>query len=221
LSFRIILVKNRNWLPFERKKKISNKTRMVYKPYSQYSQIIKFDELQSPDAHWELLESIGEGTYGEVFKARNLKTGQYAAVKVMESINEVIEEIEEEYMILKDLSNQDNLPNFYGIYLKRYNDEDQLWLVLELCSNGSVTDLVKSLIKIGVKLDENLIAYILKQTLQALEHLHKHHVMHRDVKGHNILITEDGTIKLVDFGVSAHLKNSVGRRNTSVGTPFW
>jgi myosin III len=192
---------------------------MVYKPYSQYSQIIKFDELQSPDAHWELLESIGEGTYGEVFKARNLKTGQYAAVKVMESINEVIEEIEEEYMILKDLSNQDNLPNFYGIYLKRYNDEDQLWLVLELCSNGSVTDLVKSLIKIGVKLDENLIAYILKQTLQALEHLHKHHVMHRDVKGHNILITEDGTIKLVDFGVSAHLKNSVGRRNTSVGTP--
>ena len=194
---------------------------MVYKPYSQYSQIIKFDELQSPDNYWELLESIGEGTYGEVFKARNLKTGHDAAVKVMESINEVIEEIEEEYMILKDLSNQDNLPNFYGIYLKRYNDEDQLWLVLELCSNGSVTDLVKSLIKIGVKLDENLIAYILRQTLQALEHLHKHHVMHRDVKGHNILITEDGTIKLVDFGVSAHLKNSVGRRNTSVGTPFW
>ena len=88
---------------------------MVYKPYSQYSQIIKFDELQAPDNYWELLESIGEGTYGEVFKARNLKTGQYAAVKVMESINEVIEEIEEEYMILKDLSNQDNLPNFYGI----------------------------------------------------------------------------------------------------------
>ena len=89
------------------------------------------------------------------------------------------------------------------------------------CSNGPTTDLVKSLIKIGLKLDEQMIAHILHQTLLALEHLHKNHVMHRDVKGHNILITEAGTIKLVDFGVSAHLKNSVGRRNTSVGTPFW
>lgn len=194
---------------------------MVYKPYSQYSQIIKFDELQAPDNDWELLESIGEGTYGEVFKARNLKTGQYAAVKVMESINEVIEEIEEEYMILRDLSNHPNLPKFHGIFMKKHNDDDQLWLVLELCSNGSVTDLAKSLIKMGLKLDEPMIAHILRQTLSALEHLHKHHVMHRDVKGHNILITENGTIKLVDFGVSAHLKSSVGRRNTSVGTPFW
>lgn len=194
---------------------------MVYKPYSQYSQIIKFDELQSPDNQWELLESIGEGTYGEVFKARNIQTGQYAAVKVMESINEVIEEIEEEYMILRDLSNHPNLPKFHGIFMKKYNEEDQLWLVLELCSNGSVTDLAKSLIKMGLKLEEAMIAHILRQTLLALEHLHKHHVMHRDVKGHNILITENGTIKLVDFGVSAHLKNSVGRRNTSVGTPFW
>ena len=194
---------------------------MVYKPYSQYSQIIKFDELQSPDNYWELLESIGEGTYGEVFKARNLQTGNYAAVKVMESINEVIEEIEEEYMILKDLSNHPNLPKFFGIFLKKSIEEDQLWLVLELCSNGSVTDLVKSLIKCGQKLDENVIAHILRQTVLALEHLHKNYVMHRDVKGHNILITENGAVKLVDFGVSAHLKSSVGRRNTSVGTPFW
>lgn len=194
---------------------------MVYKPYSQYSQIIKFDELKCPDDQWELLESIGEGTYGEVFKAKNLKSGDYAAVKIMESINEVIEEIEEEYMILRDLSNHPNLPKFFGIFLKRYNEEDQLWLVIELCSNGSVTDLAKSLIKIGLKLDETIIAYIITETLHALHHLHKHHVMHRDVKGHNILITESGTIKLVDFGVSAHLKSSIGRRNTSVGTPFW
>lgn len=194
---------------------------MVYKPYSQYSQIIKFDELQSPDGRWELLESIGEGTYGEVFKARNAKTGEYAAVKIMESVNEVIEEIEEEYIVLRDLCHHANLPLFHGIFMKKYNDDDQLWLVLELCSNGSVTDLAKSLIKIGLKLDEAIISYILSQTLTALEHLHKNHVMHRDVKGHNILITENGTIKLVDFGVSAHLKNTISRRNTSVGTPFW
>jgi myosin-3 len=190
----------------------------AYKPYSQFSQIIKFDELKSPDREWTLLESIGEGTYGEVFKARNLQTNQIVAVKVMESISEVVEEIEEEYMILNELSNHLNLPKFYGIYLKSNREEDQLWLVMELCSNGSVTDLVKSLIKCGQKMDEIMIAHILKQTVLALYHLHNHNVMHRDVKGHNILITEQGNIKLVDFGVSAHLKTSNGRRNTSVGS---
>ena len=196
---------------------------MVYKPYSQYSSLIKFDELRSPDAEWELLESIGEGTYGEVFKVRHKKTGEFAAAKIMESINEVMEEIEEEYRILKELSDHPNLPKFNGIYAKKTSEgsDEQLWLVLELCSNGSVTDLAKSLIKMGRKLDESLIAYILRQTLLALEHLHKNHVMHRDIKGHNILITEAGVIKLVDFGVSAHLKSTMSRRNTSVGTPFW
>jgi myosin-3 len=74
-------------------------------------------------------------------------------------------------MILRDLTNHPNLPKFHGIFLKHYNEEDQLWLVLELCSNGSVTDLVKSLIKCGNKLEENLIAHILRQTILALEHL--------------------------------------------------
>ena len=199
---------------------------MVYKPCSQYSKIIDFSELSSPDQEWKLIQSIGEGTYGEVFQAKNLLTGKVAAVKVMESYNELVEEIEEEYMILRDLSTHSNLPDFYGIYLKKNNEteddkDDQLWLVLELCSNGSVTDLVKTLIKSGRSLSEDLIAHIIRQTILAIEHLHKNYVIHRDIKGHNILITETGSIKLIDFGVSTHLKSSIGRCNTSVGTPFW
>lgn len=160
---------------------------MVYKPCSQYSQIIDFAQLKSPDNEWKLLETIGEGTYGEVFKAKHLHTGQFAAVKIMESYNELVEVIEEEYMILKDLSSHANLPDFYGIFLKQNGgeeeDNDQLWLVLELCSNGSVTDLVKSMIKNGKKLDETLIAHILRQTILAIQHLHRHYVIHRDIKG--------------------------------------
>lgn len=45
--------------------------------------------------------------------------------------------------------------------------------------------------------------------------------MHRDIKGHNILLTEQAQVKLVDFGVSSHLAATLGRRNTSVGTPYW
>lgn len=56
---------------------------------------------------------------------------------------------------------------------------------------------------------------------QALIYLHSNHCMHRDVKGHNILLTEDAHVKLVDFGVSSHLAVTLGRRNTSVGTPYW
>jgi myosin-3 len=194
---------------------------MVFKPLNNFNSIIDFENLKSPDDEWELLESIDEGTYGEVFKVRSRATGKIAAAKIMESINDVIEEIEEEYIILRDLSNHPNLPKFYDIYLKQNNDESQVWLIMELCANGSVTDLVKSLIRRGLKLDENLIAYILRHTLIALDHLHSNYVMHRDVKGHNILITEDCLIKLIDFGVSAHSKSSTGRRNTSVGTPFW
>jgi serine/threonine protein kinase len=56
---------------------------------------------------------------------------------------------------------------------------------------------------------------------QALMYLHSNHCMHRDVKGHNILLTEDAHVKLIDFGVSSHLAVTHGRRNTSVGTPYW
>ena len=52
-------------------------------------------------------------------------------------------------------------------------------------------------------------------------HLHQNHCMHRDVKGHNILLTGEGNVKVVDFGVSSHLAATLGRRNTSVGTPYW
>ncbi|XP_059161590.1 myosin-IIIa-like, partial [Physella acuta] len=165
--------------------------------------------------------------YGEVFLCSNRSTGEKVAVKVMESVSEVVEEIEEEYQILRDLGDHPNMPKFYGIYLKRKNmhlgdsGEDQIWIVMELCGGGSVTDLAKHMIKKSSRLDELLIAHILAETLKVLEHLHSHLVIHRDVKGHNILITSEGKIKMVDFGVSGHLDSPTGRKKTHVGTPYW
>ena len=183
----------------------------------------------------------------------------------MHPTNEVLEEIEQEYHVLLELSNHENLCRFYGAYLKRTPPPplppprnpitsplapidktsllsietnsintlisptatlvslslDQLWLVMELCTSGSVTDLAKAILKANQRLDESIIAYIMRETLKALYHLHSNNVIHRDVKGHNILITGDGHIKLIDFGVSAYLNSNNGRRNTSVGTPFF
>lgn len=84
-----------------------------------------------------------------------------------------------------------------------------------------MTDLVQGLKRRGSRLNDDQIAYILRETVEALIYLHNNHCMHRDVKGHNILLTEDARVKLVDFGVSSHLAATHVRRNTSVGTPYW
>ncbi|XP_069984384.1 myosin-IIIb isoform X8 [Penaeus vannamei] len=191
--------------------------------YMGMSQHIDFDNLPDPNTRFELLEVIGEGTYGEVFAAKDHETGGMVGIKIMENIGENLEEIEEEFLILRDLSLHPNLPAFHGIFLKRGNkqEEDQAWLVMELCPRGSVTDLVQALIRRGQRLTEPQLGYILKETIDAMAYLHQNHCMHRDIKGHNILLTDQGAIKIIDFGVSSHLSSTWGRRNTSVGTPYW
>ncbi|XP_051857380.1 myosin-IIIa [Antechinus flavipes] len=183
---------------------------------------ITFDSFPDPSDTWEITETIGKGTYGKVFKVLNKKNGQKAAVKILDPIHDIDEEIEAEYHILKALSDHPNVVKFYGMYFKKgKKNGDQLWLVLELCNGGSVTDLVKGLLKRGERMSELLIAYILHEALMGLQHLHNNNTIHRDVKGNNILLTTEGGVKLVDFGVSAQLTNTRHRRNTSVGTPFW
>ncbi|XP_004605551.2 myosin-IIIa [Sorex araneus] len=181
-----------------------------------------FDNFPDPSDTWEITETIGKGTYGKVFKALNKKNGQKAAVKILDPIHDIDEEIEVEYNILKSLSDHPNVVKFYGMYFKKDKlNGDKLWLVLELCSGGSVTDLVKGFLKKGKRMSEPIIAYILREALQGLQHLHSNKTIHRDVKGNNILLTTEGGVKLVDFGVSAQLTSTWHCRNTSVGTPFW
>uniref|UniRef100_A0A8C3FEC9 non-specific serine/threonine protein kinase n=1 Tax=Chrysemys picta bellii TaxID=8478 RepID=A0A8C3FEC9_CHRPI len=184
--------------------------------------MIGLASLADPSDTWEIIETIGKGTYGKVYKVANKKDGSLAAVKILDPINDVDEEIEAEYNILQFLPNHPNVVKFYGMFYKA--DQyvgGQLWLVLELCNGGSVTDLVKGLLKCGQRLDEAIISYILYGALLGLQHLHNNRIIHRDVKGNNILLTTEGGVKLVDFGVSAQLTSTRLRRNTSVGTPFW
>ncbi|CAI5762128.1 myosin-IIIb-like isoform X11 [Podarcis lilfordi] len=240
--------------------------------------MIGLESLPDPSDTWEIIETIGKGTYGKVYKVTHKKDGSLAAVKILDPISDVDEEIEAEYNILQFLPNHPNVVKFYGMFYKA--DQyvgGQLWLVLEyvenyrwgkclqeaelfwilnvssrllaecaikpeyrdmsaiyfilpasrsidgvkLCNGGSVTDLVKGLLKCGQQLDEAIISYILYGALLGLQHLHNNRIIHRDVKGNNILLTTEGGVKLVDFGVSAQLTSTRLRRNTSVGTPFW
>uniref|UniRef100_A0A8C6Q7I6 non-specific serine/threonine protein kinase n=1 Tax=Nothobranchius furzeri TaxID=105023 RepID=A0A8C6Q7I6_NOTFU len=92
-------------------------------------------------------------------------------------------------------------------------------LVMEFCGAGSVTDLIKNTKGNGLK--EDWAAYICREIAKGLAHLHQHKVIHRDIKGQNVLLTENAEVKLVDFGVSAQMDKTVGKRNTFIGTPYW
>uniref|UniRef100_A0A3B3I5Y8 non-specific serine/threonine protein kinase n=1 Tax=Oryzias latipes TaxID=8090 RepID=A0A3B3I5Y8_ORYLA len=178
-------------------------------------------DLQEPAGIFELVEVVGNGTYGQVYKGRHVKTGQLAAIKVMDVTEDEEEEIKLEINMLKKYSHHRNIATYYGAFIKKSppGHDDQLWLVMEFCGAGSITDLVKN--TKGNQLKEDWIAYISREILRGLAHLHAHHVIHRDIKGQNVLLTENAEVKLVDFGVSAQLDRTVGRRNTFIGTPYW
>ncbi|XP_070960803.1 TRAF2 and NCK-interacting protein kinase-like isoform X1 [Oncorhynchus clarkii lewisi] len=182
---------------------------------------IDLSALRDPAGIFELVELVGNGTYGQVYKGRHVKTGQLAAIKVMDVTGDEEEEIKAEINMLKKYSHHWNIATYYGAFVKKNPPgiDDQLWLVMEFCGAGSVTDLIKN--TKGNSLKEEWTAYICREILRGLTHLHQHKVIHRDIKGQNVLLTENAEVKLVDFGVSAQLDRTVGRRNTFIGTPYW
>ncbi|XP_073943822.1 serine/threonine-protein kinase msn isoform X2 [Choristoneura fumiferana] len=182
---------------------------------------IDLSALKDPAGIFELIEVVGNGTYGQVYKGRHTKTGQLAAIKVMDVTEDEEEEIKLEINVLKKYSNHRNIATYYGAFIKKSppGKDDQLWLVMEYCGAGSVTDLVKS--TKGQSLKEEWISYICREILRGLSYLHSNKVIHRDIKGQNVLLTDNAEVKLVDFGVSAQLDRTIGRRNTFIGTPYW
>ncbi|XP_015118625.1 neither inactivation nor afterpotential protein C [Diachasma alloeum] len=183
------------------------------------------DSIQDPGKRYVLKDVIGTGVCGTVYSAVDTQAGnKKVAVKIQDLTPDTQQLIVEEYRVLRDFCGHSNLPDFYGIYRKRASrkgDYDQIWLIMELCEGGPVMDLVRGLGVSEKKIQEEQIAYVLKEIVKALSYLHENRVIHRDVRGDNILLSKEGEVKLVDFGFSRMFKGEAGKRNTTIGSPCW
>nr|XP_020450578.1 mitogen-activated protein kinase kinase kinase kinase 2 isoform X2 [Monopterus albus] len=166
-----------------------------------------------PLQDYELIHRIGCGTYGDVFKARNIRTSELAAIKIVKlDPGDDITSIQQEMTMMKECKHK-NIVAFFG----SYHRNTKLWICMEYCGGGSLQDIYH----VTGPLKEKQIAYVCRETLQGLYHLHETGKMHRDIKGANILLTERGDVKLADFGVAAEISASAAKRKSFIGTPYW
>uniref|UniRef100_A0A2P2LCX0 non-specific serine/threonine protein kinase n=3 Tax=Rhizophora mucronata TaxID=61149 RepID=A0A2P2LCX0_RHIMU len=170
--------------------------------------------MEASGARFSSLELIGRGSFGDVYKAFDKELNKDVAIKVidLEESEDEIEDIQKEISVLSQCRSP-YITEYHGSYLH----QTKLWIIMEYMAGGSVADLLQS----GPPLDEMSIAFILRDLLRAIEYLHNEGKIHRDIKAANILLSENGDVKVADFGVSAQLTRTISRRKTFVGTPFW
>lgn len=163
---------------------------------------------------YEKRECIGRGSFGEVYKGVDILTGKDVAIKLvdLERADEEIDVIQREIKVMSQISN----PYVVQYYASLMHDST-LWIVMEYMSAGSLKQLLDD---VG-PFPDDAIATVLKALCKGLDYVHKGSKLHRDIKAANILVSDQGDVKLADFGVAGQMTMTVRQRNTFVGSPFW
>ncbi|CAI2356936.1 unnamed protein product [Caenorhabditis sp. 36 PRJEB53466] len=179
------------------------------------SDVFKLDSSalnKPPEEVFDIVGKLGEGSYGSVHKAIHRESGHVLAIKKV-PVDTDLQEIIKEISIMQQCKSK-YVVKYYGSYFKN----SDLWIVMEYCGAGSVSDIMRARRK---PLSELEISAVLRDTLKGLQYLHDLKKIHRDIKAGNILLNTDGIAKLADFGVAGQLTDTMAKRNTVIGTPFW
>jgi len=171
---------------------------------------------EDPEELFEIVEELGRGSYGNVYQATHLPTGKEVALKVLrlDAMTD-IKELKAEISLLSKIKSS-YIVQYYGSYIKNRN----LWISMEYCDAGSALDVITQLKKPFTELQ---IASLMHQTLFGLYYLHTMSppTVHRDIKAGNILLNSKGEVKLADFGIATQLTDTLKKRQTQIGSPFW
>ncbi|KAG5894065.1 hypothetical protein JTB14_003925 [Gonioctena quinquepunctata] len=167
-----------------------------------------------PEEFWDMIGELGDGAYGKVYKAQHKHTGELAAAKMCRLDGE---DDLSDFMIEIDILSEIKHTNIVELH-EAFQKDQQLWLLIEYCDGGALDSIMTELEK---PLNEQQISYVCQNMCKGLQFLHKTHVIHRDLKAGNVLLTMAGGVKLADFGVSAKNKNTLQKHDTFIGTPYW
>ncbi|XP_042498545.1 MAP3K epsilon protein kinase 1-like isoform X2 [Macadamia integrifolia] len=177
-----------------------------------------FHKSKTLDNKYMLGDEIGKGAHARVYKGLDLENGDFVAIKqvsleniAQEDLNIIMQEID----LLKNLNHKNIVK-----YLGSSKTKTHLHIILEYVENGSLANIIKPN-KFG-PFPESLVAVYIAQVLEGLVYLHEQGVIHRDIKGANILTTKEGLVKLADFGVATKLTEAdINTHSAVVGTPYW
>nr|KAG5689653.1 hypothetical protein BaRGS_026768 [Batillaria attramentaria] len=165
-----------------------------------------------PRDKYDIAEKLGAGATGTVVQATTKGKSDAVAIKII-SLNKPLKEKEmivTEIEVMKELHHA-NIVNFLDCYVTKPGSE--MWVVMEYLDGGPLSNIVMNFV-----MKEDLIARVSKECLQAIDYLHRQRIIHRDIKSDNVLLGKDGTVKLIDFGFCAQLKNDKAKKNTVLGT---
>lgn len=164
-----------------------------------------------PTKLYRNLVKIGAGASGGVYTAYQVGTNLSVAIKQMDLDKQPKKDLIINEILVMRASRHPNIVNYIDSFLHK----NELWVVMEYMEGGSLTDVVTANL-----MSEGQIAAVSRETCQGLEHLHRHGVIHRDIKSDNVLLSMNGDIKLTDFGFCAQISDGA-KRTTMVGTPYW
>ena len=194
----------------------------------------------NPRPYFQLVEKAGQGASGAVYLSKRIKlpqendprflkshchrvVGERVAIKQIRLSEQPKKQLIMNELLVMNDSRQENIVNFLEAYII---DDEELWVIMEYMEGGCLTDILDAVARSNTgehssPLNENQMAYIVKETCQGLKFLHNKKIIHRDIKSDNILLNSQGLVKITDFGFCVELTEKRSKRATMVGTPYW